>query len=264
MEAGLLHNPVKQRLKQGLPVLGHWVSLASPAAVELMAAAGMDWLMIDTEHSPAEWETVEHMIRAMKGTEVVPLVRVAANDPVLIKKALDRGALGVLVPLVSTVEQARAVVAASTYPPEGIRGVAGTRASGYGADLPRYYAEWNRHVLVACQIETLQALENVETIASTPGLDVLFVGPNDLSAGLGCFRQFDHPAFVRAVDRILQAARDAGMAAGYMAAGAQEVLARIEQGFRFVALGSDARLLAAAVGSAYDAVRKGLATQGMG
>jgi 2-keto-3-deoxy-L-rhamnonate aldolase RhmA len=256
-------NPVRQRLRQGRPVLGHWVSLGSAAVVEVLAetgaAAGMDWLMLDTEHSPAEGETVEQMIRAMKGTPVVPLVRVAGNDPVLIKKALDRGALGVLVPLVGTPEAARAAVAASRYPPEGIRGAAGTRANRYGADLPRYFAEWNRQVLVACQVETRQALEQVEAIAAVPGVDVLFIGPNDLSAALGCFRQFGHPAFLQAVERILRAARDHGIAAGYMTSGAEEALARIAQGFRFIALGSDARLLAAAVTATYEEVRGGLA-----
>ena len=257
--AGVVPNPVKQRLRQDLPAVGHWISLGSPAVVELLAGAGMDWLMIDTEHSPAGWETVEHMIRAMGGTPVVPLVRVAGNDPVLIKQALDRGALGVLVPLVSTPEQARAAVAAGKYPPEGIRGVAGTRASRYGADLPQYFAEWNRRVLIAVQMETVQALENVEAIAAVPGLDVLFIGPNDLSASLGCFRQFDHPAFRAAAEHVLQAARRAGVAAGYMAAGAADVLTRIDQGFRFVALGSDARLLSGAAAAAYAEVRKGLA-----
>lgn len=264
MESRLVHNPVKERLRQGLPAVGLWISLASAAVVEVTASAGPDWLLIDTEHSPAEGETVEHMIRAMKGTAVVPLVRVAANDPALIKKALDRGALGILVPLVGTPEHARAAVAASTYPPAGVRGVAGTRANRYGADLPQYFAEWNREVLVACQVETRDGLENVDAIAATPGLDVVFVGPNDLSAALGCFRQFDHPAFLRALDRILAACRRAGVAAGYMAAGAEEVLARVDQGFRFVALGSDARVLAAAVRAAWAQVQTGLAGRRQG
>ncbi len=264
-QPGPLSNPLKERLRQGLPVLGYWVSLSSAAVVEVLAEAGapagLDWLMLDTEHSPAEGETVEHMIRAMKGTPVVPLVRVAGNDAVLIKKALDRGALGILVPLVGTPDQAREAVAASRYPPDGIRGVAGTRANRYGADLPRYFAGWNRQVLVACQIETRQALEQVEEIAAVPGVDVLFIGPNDLSAALGCFRLFDHPTFVQAVERILGAARERGLVAGYMTSGAEEALIRIAQGFRFIALGSDARLLAGAVTTTYEAVRRGLAAR---
>jgi 2-keto-3-deoxy-L-rhamnonate aldolase RhmA len=261
MEEKQMRNPVKERLTQGEPTIGYWLSLAAPAAAEVLAASGIDWLMIDTEHSPAGGETVEHMLRAMKGTPVVPLVRVAANDPALIKQALDRGALGVLVPLVGSAEQARAAVAASRYPPAGIRGVAGTRASGYGADLPRYFEEWNRQVLVAVQIETVAALEQVEAIAAVPGLDVLFIGPNDLSAGLGCFRRFDHPDFRGAVRRILEAARRAGIAAGYMTAGPAEALARIAEGFHFVALGSDARLLGAAAAAQCAEVRRALAAQ---
>ncbi len=255
----MIENLVKRRLQQGLPVIGIWISLPSPAVAELMAGIGMDWLMIDAEHGPAGWETVEDLIRAMKGTDVTPLVRVAGNDPVLIKKALDRGALGVLVPLVNTAEAARAAVAACKYPPDGIRGVAGTRANRFGADLSQYFATWNREVLVACQIETVQALENLDAIVTVPGIDVLFVGPNDLSASLNHFRQFDDPEFTKAVDHILKLSQRHGIAAGYMASSVDDALARIEQGFRFVALGSDARLLAGAGAATHEKVRKALA-----
>lgn len=254
----MVENLSKHRLQQGLPTTGIWIGFPSPAVVEVVAGAGPDWLMIDTEHGPADWERVEDLIRAMKGTNATPLVRVAANDPALIKKALDRGALGVLVPLVSTAEAARSAVAASKYPPDGIRGVAGTRANRYGADLPQYFASWNHEVLVACQIETVEALNNVDSIAAVPGLDVLFIGPNDLSASLNCFRQFDHPEFTRAVDRILGAAQRHRIATGYMAGSAEEVVTRVKQGFRFVSLASDTRLLAAAVGAAYERIRKEL------
>ena len=257
----MIENRTKRRLRQGYPVIGHWISLPSPAVAELLAGFGMDWLLIDTEHGPAEWETVEDLIRAMKGTLVTPLVRVAGNEPVLIKKALDRGAMGALIPLVRTAEEARAAVAACKYPPEGIRGVAGTRVSRYGADLPHYVAAWNREVLVACQIETAEGLENVDGIAATPGIDVLFVGPNDLSANLNRFRQFDHPEFVRAVERVLAAATQHGIAAGYMVGGVEEALARIDQGFRFMALGSDARLLAGAAAAVYEQMNKALAAR---
>lgn len=255
----MFSNPVKERLAQGLPVVGHWVSLPSPAIVELLAAYEMDWLVIDTEHGPAGSETLEDMLRAMKGTSVVPLVRVLANDVGLIKQALDRGAYGVVVPLVNTAEQAEAAVAAAKYPPDGIRGVAGSRVSRYGADLQEYFAAWNRQGIVVCQIETGEALANVDAIAAVPGVDVLFIGPNDLSANLKVFRQFDHPEFKQAVEQILKAARRRGIAAGYMASSAEEVLERIAQGFRFVAAGSDARLLAGAAAATYGKIRAGLA-----
>ncbi len=255
----MINNLVKQRLAKGLPTVGQWISLPSPSIVELLASFQPDWLLIDTEHSPADGETVEDLLRAMKGTDVVPLVRVAANDSALIKKALDRGAYGVIAPLVNTMEQARAAVAAAKYPPEGIRGVAGTRVNRFGMDLQDYFAHWNSQVLVICQVETAEALENVDAIAAVPGIDVLFIGPNDLSANLNIFRQFDHPEFVGAVDRIVTAARRHGIAVGYMCNSAEEVLQKIDQGFRFVSAGSDARLLGAAAAAIYGKIKAGLA-----
>ncbi len=254
----MLLNPVKQRLAGGHAVIGQWISFPSPEVAELVCGFGVDWLVIDAEHGPADWETVEDIVRAMKGTDAAPLVRVPANDPALIKRGLDRGALGVVVPLVSTAGQAAAAVAAAKFPPEGIRGVAGTRASRYGRDLPEYVAEWNAQVLVVCQLETVEAVQNAEAVAAVPGVDVLFVGPNDLSANLGLFRQFDHPDFTRAVDRILNAARAHRKAAGIMASGADDALLWLDRGFRFVSVGSDTRMLAAATAAAYEKVRNGL------
>lgn len=254
----MLINHVKARLKQGLPAVGHWVSIPSPSIVELLAMFEPDWLVIDTEHGPATWERVEDLLRAMRGTQVVPIVRIVNNDVGLIKQAFDRGAYGMIVPMVNTAEQAEAAVAAAKYPPAGIRGVAGTRISRYGMDLPEYFEKWNEQVLVILQIETLEALANVGAIAAVPGVDVLFVGPNDLSANLGIFRQFDHPEFNDALDRVKAAAKANGIATGYMAGSADEVLQRIDEGFRFVAAGSDARLLAGAAKSTYDKIREGL------
>jgi 2-keto-3-deoxy-L-rhamnonate aldolase RhmA len=253
-----MENRVKRLLREDRPAIGHWISLPCPAVAEVMSLYEPDWLVVDTEHGPAGWETVEDLLRAMQGTEVTPLVRVAANDPALIKQALDRGAMGVLVPLVSGPEEARSAARAARYPPEGIRGVAGTRASRYGLTLPEYFAAWNREVLVACQIETPQGLEQVDGIAAVEGVDVLFVGPNDLSAGLNRFRQFDAPEYEQAVDRVLRAARRHGKAAGYLAADPDEAVRRIAQGFRFVGVSSDARLLAGAVARTLERVRAGL------
>lgn len=255
----MIENAVKRRLQEGLPVVGHWVSFLSPSVVELMASFAVDWLLIDTEHGPASGERVEDLIRAMKGTAVTPLVRVAANDPALIKQALDRGAFGILVPLVNTADGARAAVAAAKFPPDGIRGAAGTRVNRYGTDLPEYFAAWNREVLVAVQIETAEAVKNVEAIAAVPGIDVLFIGPNDLSASLGGFRRFDAPEFRQAVDAVLHAAQRHECTAGYHTATVEEALERVDRGFRFVGLSSDARLLAAMMATTSEHLRKGLA-----
>jgi 2-keto-3-deoxy-L-rhamnonate aldolase RhmA len=241
--------------------VGQWISLPSASIAEILVAHNPDWLLVDTEHGPITWETLEDILRALRGTAVPPLARVRANDAAIIKQVLDRGVYGVLVPLVNTVDDARAAVAACKYPPEGMRGVAGTRVSGFGSTLPDYFERWNSQVVVGVQIETTAALANVEQIAAVPGIDILFIGPNDLSASLGVFRKFDHPDFVKAVDRIVKAAKTHGKAPGYMCFGADEVLQKIDQGFQFLAAGSDARLLAGAMGSTYQKIREGIETR---
>lgn len=255
-------NRLKEKMLRGEPVIGHWLSFPSPSVAELMAGVGgMDWLLVDTEHGPTDYETVEDMFRAMRGTDIVPLVRVAGNEPPLIKKVLDRGAYGVIIPLINSVEEAKAAVAACKYPPEGIRGIAGTRINRYGADLPTYFRNWNNDVLVGLQIETVSALENVEKIAAVQGVDMLFIGPNDLSAALGIFQDFENPKFKEAVSRILKAANDNGIAAGYMCGNAKDVLAKVDQGFKFIAAGTEARLLAAAAQATYKEINEGLAAR---
>ena len=243
-----------ERASQG-PSVSWRISLPSAAVAELVAALGPDWLVLDTEHAPTEWDTVENMIRGMTGTGVVPFVRVAGNEPALIKKALDRGALGVVVPLVNTAELAERAAAAARFPLQGIRGVAGARANRYGLDLPAYVKTWNDQVMVICQIETREALANLDEIAAVPGVDVLFVGPNDLSANLGVFQQFDHPEFRGALDRVRVSARHHGKVPGIMAADADDAVRALADGFRFVSIGSDTRLLTAAVVAALEKVR---------
>ncbi|MGE5576096.1 MAG: HpcH/HpaI aldolase family protein [Syntrophothermus sp.] len=245
-----MKNRVKELLEAGKPAVGSWVSLPSAASAELMAGMGFDWLVVDTEHGATDYETLEDMIRAMKGTDTVPMARVPWNDHVLIKRVLDRGAYGLVIPMVSNAEEARAAVSACKYPPEGIRGIAGTRTSRYGMDLMDYYNDWNKEVVVVCQIETQQAVDNIYDILSTPGVDAVFVGPNDLSAGLGVFRQFDHPRFQEAMERIIKAGKETGTAIGYHTGGADEALAKIAQGFQFVAVASDVRFMAGAASGA--------------
>lgn len=254
----MIENRLKRLLREDRPAIGHWVGLPCPAVAEILTLHEPDWLVVDTEHGPIGWETAEDILRAMQGTGVTPLVRVAANDPALIKQALDRGAMGVIVPLVGGPEEAELAVRAARYPPDGIRGVAGTRASRYGLTLSEYFAAWNREVLVICQIETAQGLAQADRIAAVEGVDVLFVGPHDLSASLERFRHFDTPEFGAAVERVLGAARRHGKAAGYLAADAEDALRRIEQGFRFVGISSDSRLLAVAASEVVRRVRAGL------
>ena len=227
--------------------------------VELLATYQMDWLTLDTEHGAIDKDMLEHMVRAMKGTEVVPIVRVGGNDPVLIKRALDRGAFGIIVPLVNTPEQARAVVADAEYPPDGIRGVAGTRANRFGLDLADYFTQWNSQVLVICQIETVEALQNIEGIArcraSTCCSSGPTISPPRSTASASSIDRISRAA----VDRILKATRQHRIAAGYMASSTEEVLERVNQGFGFVSNGTDARMLAAGATASYAKIKAGLA-----
>ena len=246
-----MKNKVKRKLARREPTIGNWIHLPSPSVVEILSQIEMDWLVLDTEHGSYGEEALEDMMRAMQGAEVTPIVRVAETNAALIKKALDRGAYGVICPLVNTAREAELAVSACKYPPAGVRGVAGTRASRYGLDMKEYYRTWNDEVLVICQIETREALENVREIAAVPGVDVLFIGPYDLSANLGFLGQIKEKAFQEAVARIQQAAQDNDVAVGYYAADAAEVLDRVEQGMTFVSLGSDVAFLAGAARIAY-------------
>ncbi|HEX7125540.1 MAG TPA: aldolase/citrate lyase family protein [Thermodesulfobacteriota bacterium] len=251
-------NRVKALLRRGEPAVGHWLSFPSPDVAELLAGFGMDWMLVDTEHGPASYADVENVIRAIAPHGVVPMVRVGENNAALIKRALDRGAAGVLVPMVNTAEEAAAAVAACRFPPEGIRGIAGTRASRYGLDAKRYFDEWNEDALVVVQVETREAVENVERIAAVPGVDVLFIGPNDLSASLGGYLQFDRPEFTSAVSRIVAAAKAHGKAVGYLTTGADAALARIRDGVTFIAVVTDSKLLADAAAATYRKVREAI------
>ncbi len=249
-----MRNRVKRKIARREPTVGNWIHLPSPSVVEILSQVEMDWLVFDTEHGSYGEEALEDMMRAMHGTGVTPIVRVAETNPALIKKALDRGAYGVICPLVNTTHEAELAVSACKYPPAGMRGVAGTRASRYGMDMGEYYRTCNDEILVICQIETEEALENVGEIAAVPGVDVLFIGPYDLSANLGLFGQIEEQAFREAVARVQRAAQDNGIAVGYYAADADEVRERIGQGMTFVSLGSDVAFLAGAATAAYAAI----------
>ncbi len=178
-------NAFKRALAEGRRPIGFWLSLGSPAVAELVAGAGYDWVLVDTEHAPNEVPDVIDQLRALEGGTASPVVRPAWNDPVLIKRLLDAGAQSLLVPFVRNAEEAASAVAATRYPPQGIRGVATiTRASGYGR-VSDYVRRAEDELCVVVQLETRGALAELEAIAAVPGVDALFVGPSDLAADLG-------------------------------------------------------------------------------
>src|SRR5574341_586816 len=179
-------NHVKRALREGRPTAGSWLHLCSVISAEIMSRAGFDWLLIDMEHGHGDYQMLLGQLQAIEGCPVIPIVRVQWNDPAVVKRVLDLGAYGVMVPWVGSRAEAEAAVRATKYPPEGVRGIAGShRASGYGRHAAEYWKRANEEILVVVQIETRGALAEIGEIVRVPGIDVVFVGPADLSAALG-------------------------------------------------------------------------------
>lgn len=221
-------------------VAGTFLNLGSPVTAELAAQTGFDWVLIDHEHGPGGEETMLHQLQTVTATPAAAIVRIAANETPRFKRALDLGAQGIMVPYVSTVAEAEATVAAMRYPPRGQRGVAKiVRGAGFGADFEEYYQHAHEWLLNITQVETAAAVSNSDAIAAVDGVDVLFVGPTDLTYNLGIRDQFDHPEFLSAVQRVVAAARKHGKAAGILVHHPALVAKCREWGFTFVALGSD-------------------------
>jgi 4-hydroxy-2-oxoheptanedioate aldolase len=256
-----MRNTTLALLRIGKPAIGGWMTLASPLASELLAHAGFDFLVVDTEHSPTDTETVVQMLQAMKGQPVSPMVRVVWNDIGLIKRALDSGAHGVVVPMVNTVAEARQAVAACRYPPQGVRSVGGARPPlSFGVGRAEYLAEANREIMLAVQIEHVDAVARVDDIAAVDGVDSLFIGPNDLCASMGLppVLEPDVPAFEGALATVLRAADTHGKAAGILVGSLATGLKRLRQGFRFVAIGTDAGMITAGAQAIVQGVRQTL------
>lgn len=237
-------NTVKAKLAAGEPAVGTWLSLCSPVAAEYMAHMGWDWLVVDTEHSPIGFETTLHCFQAICTTDTIPMARVAWNDAQLIKRLLDAGAMGLVVPMVNSAEQARSAVAAMKYPPDGIRSLGGGRAIVYGDD---YMARANDEIACIVQIEHIEAVCRAEEIMSVEGVDACFIGPNDLAGSMGLKPDMtvSDPRHEEAVQLVLRACRSLGRPAGIHVPDAEHAFRRLEQGFRFVAIGNDAGFMRA-------------------
>ncbi|MGH8684076.1 MAG: HpcH/HpaI aldolase family protein [Nitrosospira sp.] len=236
-------NVVKEKLYRGEPSLGIFVLSCSPIVMELCSTLPLDWLLVDAEASPVSPETILHLFQAVSGSNIVPLVRVPSLDHHIIEHMLDLGAYGVLVPKVDSPEMARAAVEASFYPPRGRRGISPVRASGYFMDVPGHLMSANDRTMCFVQIETLAGLESVEQIAAVDGLDGLFVGPGDLASELGQPGEVTGPLMDEARARILRAAKAHGKIPGIFAYSADLARVYLNEGFSFVAIGNDLRLL---------------------
>jgi 2-keto-3-deoxy-L-rhamnonate aldolase RhmA len=238
-------NRVKGMLQEGKKTAGGWLQICSPMAAEIMSRAGFDWLMIDMEHGPGDILALISQLQAMQGYGVIPLVRAPWNDFVVIKRILDAGAYGVMVPYVNTKADAEAAVRACRYPPEGIRGVARSpRAQGFGQNSKEYFARANDEILVIVQIETAQAISNLDSILDVPGVDVIFIGPVDLASSLGHLGDVNHPEVRSAIATIENKVLKAKKALGTVSPNWEKAKELYGRGYQMVMLMSDGTSLA--------------------
>jgi 4-hydroxy-2-oxoheptanedioate aldolase len=247
-------NPVTDKLRNGEPAVGSWLSLCSPVAAENMAQIGWDWLVVDVEHSPVGFETMVNCFRAIQLGGAVPMARVPWNDTIWIQRTLDAGALGLVVPMVNTPEDAKHVVANMRYATKGQRSAGGSRVAAY---IDGNYGTWaNEHLAVIVMIETVEAVKNAEAIMAVDGVVGCFIGPNDLMLSMGLTPKDTGPgtAHEEAMMSVLQACKNTGKAAGKHCFSAAEVSQRIAQGFQFLACVSDAALMMKAAREEFNSI----------
>jgi 4-hydroxy-2-oxoheptanedioate aldolase len=242
--ANLPRNTFKQALAHGDRQVGFWSGLASPIAAEIIAGAGFDWVVIDGEHGPNDIVTLLPQLQAMRGGTAEPVFRVPWNDAVIIKRALDVGARSLLIPFVQNADEARRAVAATRYPPLGIRGVSvAPRANDFGR-VKGYHASAHLDTCVIVQLETRAALEQIDAVAAVEGVDGLFIGPSDLAADFGHLGNPKRPEVQAAIREAAQRIRATAKSAGTLSGSVDDVESYFEMGFNFTATGSDVGVLA--------------------
>lgn len=253
-------NVLKLKLKQNEQTFGCWVTLAHPLIPEILAPAGFDWLAVDMEHSSIDISSLLPIIISIEHNGMVPLVRVGENNPNLVKRVMDAGAYGVIVPNVNSSEDAKAAVNAVKYPPIGTRGVGLYRAQGYGRTFEDYKQWLVKESVVIVQIENINAVNCIDDIFAVPGIDAFLIGPYDLSGSMGMPGELTHPKVEKAITRVMAAAKKNGIPAGYhsVSADPQAARNRIKQGFRFLGFSLDSIFLGTAAVDAMAALKKSL------
>ncbi len=245
---------LRGKLAADQPVYGLWITLESPSITEMAVALGVDWIVIDAEHGHLDWKEIVEHIRAAVRSDTVVLVRVAELSLGLIKRALDLGADGVVVPWMESAEQLRQAVALAHFPPEGVRGIGAERATCWGQCFVQHTQEANEHVLVVPIIESVQGGKNIQSMLQVDGVDIFFFGPADYSSSAGYRGQWEGPGVAEALLAIKDAIRTAGKRCGIVAAGNENLLERQRQGFQMLGLGLDAGLLLRSLHGALTAV----------
>lgn len=237
-------NRLKQLWSQGKPGFGMWAALGSSVAVEAMGQLDPDWVLLDAEHGISSYEGVLPLMQALAGRSTTVLVRLPAGEYIPIKRVLDMGAEGIMVPQIRNAEEVREIVSLCRYAPEGTRGIGPYRASGYELDFPDYFKRANEQIVVIVQIEHPEAVANLEEILAVDGLDSVFIGPADLALSLGHFPQIDHPEVQKAITEIRDKARAAGKPVGYYTNSGEQAREFAEQGYQMVNVCNDLSVLA--------------------
>jgi 4-hydroxy-2-oxoheptanedioate aldolase len=241
---------IRDRVRNGEVMCGVGANLGSSLTVEMIGAAGFDWTWIDLEHGTQDYSELIPQMQASSIHNAPPVVRIAWNEAPRFKRVLDLGAAGIMVPYVTTAAEAKRAAESMRYPPEGIRGVAKfNRACGFGQDFGNYFAESNRNLLTVVQLETTQSVQNAAEIAAVDGVDVLFIGPLDLSVSMGMADNYEHPDFLKAMDRVAEACRAHGKAAGILVPKLDYMEKWISKGFTFLVVGTDGGCVAAGLKS---------------
>jgi len=236
---------LKKRLKQGETLNGCWLNTGSSLTAEIVGLAGFDWVLIDLEHGAGSEKDVLHQLQALEHTPTAAIVRVESSESQRIHRVLDMGAEGIMCPKIGNSEDAKKVIHGLHYPPHGGRGVAKmVRATGFGQHFDKYYQDARENVLGIVQIETVEVLDHLDEVAAIEGVDVLFIGPADLSMELGIFGQFDHPRFKEALKETVNAAQKAGKTTGILFFNSDDYNTYHDLGIRFIACGSDATFVA--------------------
>ena len=253
-------NPVKAKLRQGKPTFGTWLSLGNLHATRVLARSGFDWLTLDMEHAAIDWSQAAVIFAAVADAGCVPLCRVPEGDHYCIKRALDAGAWGIVVPMVNTVEQAKAIIAAAKYPPLGNRSVGGgMHALNFAASAGEYYERTNDEILVILQTESPTGVENAEAIYGLSGCDAIFIGPNDLSFNMrtpegGKPTEAEVEAMI---ERVIAAGKKAGTPTGIHAMDPHDALRRAGQGMQFIAIASELRMMNLSAQACLKVIRAG-------
>ena len=251
----MTRNKLRGRLQAGQTSYGLWITLESPALAEIAVALGLDWVCIDMEHGHLDYNDVANHLRALRGSDTSAVVRVPDTNISTIKRALDLGAHGVILPLVRSAADLEQGFRFGRYPPRGVRGVGGERAVAWGLGLEEYLSYADQETLIIPLIETRDAVDHIDEILAVPGLEAIYFGPADLSASQGYLGQWEGPGVAEQILSVLAKAAARGIGAGVMGTSVEDAVKRRDQGFRLVGLGSDAALLIRSVNAALLALR---------